>query len=1400
MNYLQTKPRRSNQTLQFRSSHSIAQTDQERSKSKDKKNNSFNYAIKSSNTSICFAILRRFIKESKESILSDISEFSVFVDHSKGQINDILKTIESNANKSGESLAVALSAQQQMSKEREKKMSLLQQKVCEMTEQIKSLTANKVSGARIMQLEAELEDKTRYIEDMEFSYKNKIDDLQLQLNDKTRALSQLKERHYMDIQFQAELDNKNRTINDLILKHKEKVLKLKEKIKNKDELIETLKDFENQTVELKNQLESKSQTISQLESEVQSSQILSNQYETSQEEQKKLKSDILKLKRFAKSLSIEKAKIEKELEKSYEQIKLQKNEISVLNAEKSFAQSQMTRSDVIFSGSPQKVNKKSGFQTPNSKNATFLDKSTDNRPTTNPESNGNNIEDEEMLKTLLKIDRLRLQLNEEKEKTNQCNELVEALKTNLKETQIDNENMKKQLNVIESQMSRKDNRIEKLKHDVTSLNNQIKQKEQLINELLSAENKKSDEIERLHQEIDKLIISQKEIRAKESRDDQNVFKVNKEEYQKLLDMLSQYKKEKLQIEANYKQNQNRAKELETQIETMKRSSSLRDQKITSLTKENIELTTVKEAYSNQVRQIEKELLKQVSDLKSSLEETTKENTELTRQYKDAIQSISTYTTMLDSLRTENSSIKLENSQLQMSIHQQLEPLQSENSRLSESVKKFKEARDLALKEKQQLIIENAQYKAQVEYLTKARKINGQQGIKFDLNLEDASINDIEDRYNEMSDSLTTLMNFLDVKSVAEFQKKWQQNIEEKEDLLSKNKLLEQQTESLKNRLYKFSSKNGDTALNSNNKSSDFHAENQLRKELTQEKKKSGTFQNQTELLQQQISQLENENKDKNNELSELKKTVNKYKIEIDSLHQIIQFESIENLKEEILTILTEKAQGQSTIKELQNSIRKLQNEKSENSMKIEKQQETIETMNISIKELRKENLTTINQLRVENTELQNKFQLADEKKENLMAEINRFHELFNFDKEEDLHFIITSEIEKLKTTIEDSNFKLSQCQNKLNSKESECDFLNRNLNEKKEIINQLKEERNQLKNENFKLSSSVKAAMNDTSSKQLEEIASLLEKENVAEVLPTVSRLLSKQKKNKEKINRLKSEIESLNGQINKVQVTLNETNMAREKIENELSILKFSMSADADSTAKIESKLIEKDKSISDLEEQNRMYIQILAGKEEKIKALENDNLEKNKEIDSIQSKMLLLNASLTENQNLLEQRNSENEALKTENETLKSAVSIVDELREKNQFCQNQLEATKSELIRSQKESENLLKNQSDSFNRINKNNEKERKRLQDKIDQLENIQNNPSFLNSSLDVDDGQIIDLENKKSIFEEEEEDVVDINNDLQNDFVDDQLDDENNNHSSQGKVEIPPDDDLNEDD
>ena len=90
-----------------------------------------------------------------------------------------------------------------------------------------SQTINTVNGARVMQLEAELEDKTRYIEDMEYSYQHKIDNLQMQLNDKTRALNRLKEKQYQEIQFQAELDNKNRSLNDLKLQHKEEVLKLK---------------------------------------------------------------------------------------------------------------------------------------------------------------------------------------------------------------------------------------------------------------------------------------------------------------------------------------------------------------------------------------------------------------------------------------------------------------------------------------------------------------------------------------------------------------------------------------------------------------------------------------------------------------------------------------------------------------------------------------------------------------------------------------------------------------------------------------------------------------------------------------------------------------------------------------------------------------------------------------------------------------------------------------------------------------------------------------------------------------------------------------------------------------------------------------------------------------------
>lgn len=358
---------------------------------------------------------------------------------------------------------------------------------------------------------------------------------------------------------------------------------------------------------------------------------------------------------------------------------------------------------------------------------------------------------------------------------------------------------------------------------------------------------------------------------------------------------------------------------------------------------------------------------------------------------------------------------------------------------------------------------------------------------------------------------------MEVNSVNEFQKKWQKNVEETESLLTKNKVLEQQQASLMAKIDKLSSKSDERPKGKTTTSA-----NQLRSELTQEKKKAGTYQSQSEILQRQIDQLESDCMAKDSEIEELKKGMAKYQDEIDLLHNCIQFESMENLREEITNLLSEREKSMSTIQELSTSLKKLQSEKDESLTKLERQQQAVGQMTASIKELRNENLSAVGELRAENVRLQNELKQADEARENLLLEIGRLHELFTFESEDDLFFAVSSEIEKMKSAAEDVAFKLSQSENKIGAKDAEIDFLNKNINEKKELINQLKEERNALKNENFKLSASIKASTNDAASKQMNEICKLVGKKSVAEILPAISSMKNKQQKQKEKIESLK--------------------------------------------------------------------------------------------------------------------------------------------------------------------------------------------------------------------------------------------------------------------------------------
>ena len=1228
------------------------------------RNENFNFLINSSNSNSSFSSIKKFLNETKAILKANVSEFSVFIDNSKSQIRNLLFSIESNANKKSELLSMTLSTQQQISKEREQKLFSLEQKVMKMTEQISALQSQRINGAKIMELEIELEDKASYIDDLNNYYKSKIDELENKIAEQKEIMNNLKVKKFDEIKYQAEIDKKDRLISEINIKHKEDLVILDEKLKQNNDFIcnlqSSLSSLQSDAASLKNENESKDIKIKQLTEKLNLSKDLSSKLQESQNKQKQIKAELIKTKKYIKQINDEKNKLDSDLRKSLVTIKTQQNELSQLQTENSIvnsklqdminnslSQSQMMSnntieeiedndSDILLSGSPIKSMNQFG-------NNSMMGDTQNMISNHNIESFFDSLENN----SILKYQQLNSQLIQEIDKNQLNSEMLLALKANLEGTKKENQKMKEQINYFTSAISRKDKRIMKMKNNILELTIHIQQKEKVINELLNTENKKSMEIDRLHQEIDSLLLKEKERNRLEMDTEINTFKIDKTEYQNLLDLNNQLKNEKMQFKMQIKNYNNQQSENERENSALKKALMIKENELSSVRRDIAELSNTKIELKRQIEYSEKKFTNQISILKQSLEEITNDNTKLTKQYNESTQTISSLSKKVESLRAENIILKNQNDESQLSSLSKIDLLKSENNRITIQLNQYKENEENLLKENQNLVIENAQYKAKIDNMEKPS-----------FNIHESKINELQYSLNESQSKLINIYNFLDVKTFDEFQTKWNQNIEKIEDFSAKNKILKAQISLLNSRLEFFNKNFPNNKYNpqiENTSQNSSILNNKLKHELNVEKKKVENILNEMKI---KITELEEKNVNKEIENTSLKNKIQEINNEIDTLKNIINFDTLSDLKENIIKLFTEKDQARNNFNELQNIFKQMSNEKKTNLQIIEKQKRIIDSLNDSIKKIKTDNLNMTSSLRKENYELLNKLQICNDSKENIDIEIKRFHELFNFEDNDDIFFVVSNEFQKLNEKMEELNFKLSQAQNQVSAVQSENQFLSSSLNEKKESILKLKEERNSLRKENLNLLSSIRVKSQDnTIVTQMKNISMILNKNNFADIPSTVSKLKTQNDNRKDKIHKLKDENLKDKRMIHELQSTINSMKSKTEELENKLN--NNSLDSSNDQVSLMKTKIKNLNQKIEELNQENAQYVNFLALKDSRINSLEYENFSLSSQNNNQKNTILQLENRINEFEEKLNNKEIELTNTKTENSFLKTNFS---------------------------------------------------------------------------------------------------------------------------------------------
>lgn len=126
----------------------------------------------------------------KSSILSIISTFLSNLTSNRQQIKSqiLRKFDESQMNK--EQLKIQLKTQLKLSKEREQKIATMEQTIADLNDQVTFLKQQRASNARVTQLERQLAERNRQLEEQKRKSDEVISELEQELEEKTNFLEQ----------------------------------------------------------------------------------------------------------------------------------------------------------------------------------------------------------------------------------------------------------------------------------------------------------------------------------------------------------------------------------------------------------------------------------------------------------------------------------------------------------------------------------------------------------------------------------------------------------------------------------------------------------------------------------------------------------------------------------------------------------------------------------------------------------------------------------------------------------------------------------------------------------------------------------------------------------------------------------------------------------------------------------------------------------------------------------------------------------------------------------------------------------------------------------------------------------------------------------------------------------
>ncbi|OHT02859.1 hypothetical protein TRFO_06895 [Tritrichomonas foetus] len=975
-----------------------------RYKSPMRGNDNFHLSISVAKSSVKINQFRRELSQLKSTFVAEVDSFQSVLAKAR---NDICDTIQrqSRANLFNRGTAY---------RQREAKITSLEQRVSELTEQIKQQKSHN-RNTQVLQLQEDLEEKKAYIEEIEAEYSAEIQQLKLKVQEQADTIREYKSMRFQLVQLQTQIDEKNRIIQKLKEEYSNAVSQLDTQIESN----ETAADDIQYTIESINQLKEEvaqsetkqiilNQEISkmknQLDNERNENNLLRTQLNNAQEKINNLQKNENVKEQDIDLLNSKLVEMQKQIAEKDNTIESQMNEISVLEAEKLLVSQKHPESTISESLS----------------SVVF------------------NSSQKELQKVKIQNLTLTSQLEKATSENKELNNLVQALRVNMQQSEESMTLLKDQLMKSQSSFERKETRAHSFKEEIMRLQSVVEQKEKLISELMESENNRSKEIERLHSELERS--------TNETLNTNDVDEKFHQQFQEMSQKLSESNTKLNSMDLLIIQQNEKIKEQNSTIQSQIDKIASNEKENIRVNQENASLKQQNDTYRLQTESTIKRLQRELNSLQEQFDATVKENAGFSEKYNNLMKNIQTNTEKADQLFMENTDLRRENAMLIQQVNTELLPMRDENQRLKDLVEKLRKTERIVTEENTRMFTENEILKktstkevsilnesvdSQKNELARAQKIIDENEIEIERC--HSIINKLYKIYQ--TDSPETAFDLAKqyMNKCEQLQKIDAQRVDEVATVKNETKKLKQDL-------------------------SECHAQiSTLNHSDISQKKEIQLLKDHIEDLEKNISEQENALSIKSEENQDLQKSYEKLNEEVNSIQETIEFTSIDGLKDSILELQTAKKEAVDEVKKLQEALNSsnADNRKqflliNDLTKKNELQRSQIDRLSQKLNEARSQITEENVQSHQATLALKKEVDDKDDQIELMKYEFERFHSIVSFANVDDLFSTVSALLDSRNQEIEKLNFANTQNEAKYNQKITEL------TNSLEKVDNQLK--------------------------------------------------------------------------------------------------------------------------------------------------------------------------------------------------------------------------------------------------------------------------------------------------------------------------------------------------------